>query len=675
MRTRSAVSCLAWRLAISAPALAAATGAQAAAPTAAERLVYDPAFFAAGRPNTAYDMILLLPGFAFDPGQEARGYASAAGNVLVDGKRPVTKLDTLVDVLSRIPAASVLRVEVIRGGASGVDMQGRTVLANIVRRGSATEITNTSDMLWTADGRVGLTTRFDAARRDGQVGLEGSLYLFHHDGDLAGDGQKVRRDNQGATLSVIDERFVNPVSGVKASGQYQRPAIGGLLSLKGSAVYGTNLLAEGDLVQDAAGRRDELVLSVFRTRHGEVSAEYTRRQTPDLELTLTGLQNLEKAENADHALQSGVVINERDSGLQGESILRAKLRYGFGPRWSFEAGGEGAYNFLDQTTVLTVGGVGQALPSADVHVAETRAEAFATLSWRPSAQLAIEAASRVEVSRLTVSGDAHNSVSLTFPKPRLVVTWSPTPTDQLRLRAERVVGQLNFQDFVTSSSFDQGVISAGNPTLEPERDWIVEMAWERRIGDGSVVLTANHAELEKVVDVVPFHGFSAPGNIGAGRRDTLSVNLNAPLTLVGFPRARLKAQGTWLRSAVTDPTTGARRRITNDQPFAGSLSLNNDVPRLRSAWRIDVTAGYRYAVYRIDEVQNLRYETQVDALWEYKPDSKVSFQAQLQNITGRRRLRDREIFSGLRNAGGLAAVESREVRNGPRLYLQVRRGF
>src|SRR6185437_8725302 len=55
------------------------------------RIVYPPSFFAAGRPDTAYDMVLLLPAFTFDPGGEARGYEASAGNVLIDGQRPSTK--------------------------------------------------------------------------------------------------------------------------------------------------------------------------------------------------------------------------------------------------------------------------------------------------------------------------------------------------------------------------------------------------------------------------------------------------------------------------------------------------------------------------------------------------------------------------------------------------------
>jgi hypothetical protein len=61
---------------------------------------YTPADFAAARPNTALDMINRMPGFSFDGGDNVRGFAGAAGNVLIDGARPTSKTDGLGDTLA-----------------------------------------------------------------------------------------------------------------------------------------------------------------------------------------------------------------------------------------------------------------------------------------------------------------------------------------------------------------------------------------------------------------------------------------------------------------------------------------------------------------------------------------------------------------------------------------------
>ena len=93
-------------------------------------MAYPAAFFASAQPNTAMDMIGRLPGFNFDGGDGVRGFSGAAGNVLIDSERPATKSDDLESILRRIPATQVERIEVIRGGAPGIDMQGQSVVAN-----------------------------------------------------------------------------------------------------------------------------------------------------------------------------------------------------------------------------------------------------------------------------------------------------------------------------------------------------------------------------------------------------------------------------------------------------------------------------------------------------------------------------------------------------------------
>ena len=101
--------------------LAAALTQGPASPDDQAVSTYAPDFFSASRPANAMDMINRLPGFSFDGGGNVRGLSGAAGNVLIDGRRPASKSDALSDVLGRVPANQVLRVDVIRGGAPGID--------------------------------------------------------------------------------------------------------------------------------------------------------------------------------------------------------------------------------------------------------------------------------------------------------------------------------------------------------------------------------------------------------------------------------------------------------------------------------------------------------------------------------------------------------------------------
>jgi hypothetical protein len=108
------------------PAEQAAAIAQGAPPSskvasAPQRGVtsFPASFFAGEAPANAYDIVSRLPGFTLDLGAAARGLSDAAGNVLIDGGRPVAKGDRLDEILKRIPANAVARIDVIQGGAPG----------------------------------------------------------------------------------------------------------------------------------------------------------------------------------------------------------------------------------------------------------------------------------------------------------------------------------------------------------------------------------------------------------------------------------------------------------------------------------------------------------------------------------------------------------------------------
>jgi hypothetical protein len=115
----------------SSQAIEAVTAPDSTAPSVTP---FAPAFFADYRPSSAMDMIGRLPGFSFDGGNGNRGFAGTGGNVLIDGERPPSRNDSLSSILNRIPADQVARIDLIRGGAGGIDMQGHTVVANVIRK-------------------------------------------------------------------------------------------------------------------------------------------------------------------------------------------------------------------------------------------------------------------------------------------------------------------------------------------------------------------------------------------------------------------------------------------------------------------------------------------------------------------------------------------------------------
>src|SRR5437868_3293033 len=119
-----------------ASALLLLASAVTSAPSAS-RVAYDAAYYARFSPSTALDMLNETPGFALEDTSARRGFAGASGNVLVDGEHPIAKSQTLADILQRIPAKQVRRIELLRGGEAGTDASGNAVIANTVRTPSA----------------------------------------------------------------------------------------------------------------------------------------------------------------------------------------------------------------------------------------------------------------------------------------------------------------------------------------------------------------------------------------------------------------------------------------------------------------------------------------------------------------------------------------------------------
>src|SRR3982750_1392848 len=122
-RVLSQLSLLALSAGLASPSLAQQADAPPAEPAQPSRTaVYEATFFAPSAPQTALDIAKLVPGFSLDLGDVAtRGFAGAAGNVVINGARPSSKAQSLTDVLRNIPATRVVRVEVGPGDLYGAE--------------------------------------------------------------------------------------------------------------------------------------------------------------------------------------------------------------------------------------------------------------------------------------------------------------------------------------------------------------------------------------------------------------------------------------------------------------------------------------------------------------------------------------------------------------------------
>ncbi|HZW15016.1 MAG TPA: TonB-dependent receptor [Brevundimonas sp.] len=636
-------------------------------------LVFTPDFFADQRPNTALDMVNRVPGFSINDGSGSRGFEGAVGNILINNARPASKNDTGSNVLSRTSASQVERIELIRGGAPGIDMQGYSVVVNVILK---TENTRQSIVTGAGyffeGGRDQFNGSYQFTAREGErtwgVTLSDGLSMS----DANGTGPVVRTDANGAVIRSEDYFNDSWGGGQSARGNYAAPFLGGKIDL--TARYGVNDF-EAINLQTATGVRRESLYAEDGDG-GEVGAVYTRPLSDRLKLETRLIHEWNSFESlsTSNTELGGVDDPEQAFSAEGEaseSILRGLLRFEKSDALTFEGGGEVAYNMLEVDQAFTVGGTPVPLPSASVKVEETRGELFGKGTWRVRPDLTLEGGLRLESSTISQSGDADQEKSFFFAKPRFLATWTPMANNQVRVRFEREVGQLDFGDFAASADLDDENVFGGNVDLEPEQRWISEVIYERRFwGDGIVSIGLRHDEISDALDVIPLdQGLSAVGNIGDATLDQLNLNIAIPTDKLGVAGGMFRFRNTWNHSEVTDPTTGEIRPISNVRASQAVISWEQDITR----WKLQYGAAYIPLLtgqwsYDPDQTSGWRGHDYFEAWAEYKPTETLAIRAQV-NIWDDFDV-ERTVYADRTPARPIAYVEHRYID--PRTFFQIR---
>jgi hypothetical protein len=634
-------------------------------------IFFTAADFAASRPNTALDMIGRLPGFVLDTGDQVRGFAGAAGNVLIDGQRPTSKSESLSDILSRIGIDQVERIELIRGGAAGIDMQGRTVIANVIRKrvDTFTQVIDARAFVFAKTGHTIPGWNYQATLRTGEHQFEFQLSRGTSYDDSAGRGHRTTLDVPTNALKFQSEETEADGFVHSARGNYKGPLAGGMFS--------ANALINSDQFKDEErfynDSSDERYVSRSANTRGEIGLNYKRPVAEKFEAEVLGLTKYARGGgvNTSNDFIDWSLFNVRAKA--GETIGRGVLRYLPSSTLTFEGGGEIAYNYRDQNSNLAVNGTPIPLPASTVKVEELRGEGFLQGTWRPVQQLSMEAGVRVERSTIKVTGVESRESTFVYPKPRLVATWSPTKDDQLRMRIERQVGQLNFGDFASNVNLNSGVLSAGNANLEPNKTWAYEAAFEKRFwGNAAAILTLRHEEISDVIDVAPFlvdtgtvdsngnrvfRAVSGTGNIGSGANNVLDFNLTLPLAKLFVPGGELKIATLWQDSEVTDPTTKDKRRISNQRPNTINVNFRQDLPEQKLTYGFGWFYGWSQRQYLPTEVQKMDLHQFFSSFIEYKPTPRLTLRMELNNLYPYKFDIQRDEYNNTRDVGSLQTIE------------------
>jgi hypothetical protein len=640
-------------------------------------LTYPPSFFADARPNTAYDMNGRLPGFTFSDVGSARGFAGTAGNVLINGQRPTSKTDSLQSILQRILAADVDHVELIRGGAPGIDMQGQTVVANVVlKKQDSISFVATAENLVFLDGHMIPNGSFQFTDHTGDSIYEGSISVVQNYDDSVGHGKHFVFDGLGN--HVQDDFAISHGLGVGYAGKGSAtvPLWGG--EFKANFTYQNSPFVDS-LTYTHPGFR-EFFKDDSRDNSGELGMHWQGPVGP-VQLETLALQRLDH-NNSSSDSNDGVTAQHFTSlANTGETIARATVRYQPAQGLNLEGGAEGAFNYLDGKTAFFINGVNQPLPSANARVEERRGEAFFTATWKYDPDWVLEAGARAEFSTISETGSVQLSRSFFYPKPRVVLTWAPDSDTQLRLRYEKVVGQLDFNNFIASANLSSTGVTVGNENLRPDQHSQFEISFERHFwGKGAVVLTYMHENIKDVVDFVPIvtptATFDAPGNIGNGSDEQFTLQVTLPLDKLYIPGGRLTTTSIFNLTSVRDPVTGEKRVISGQRPQNVRLKFTQDVDSLESTWGIFYYNCWDEKYYRLEQIRHRKVAPPYfSVFWDWKPSAAWAVHLEADDITGFVYDDKKFNFAGPRNVAPLDNIDEFRANGIPQIDIQVRYTF
>lgn len=572
------------------------------------------------------------------------------------------------------------KIELIRGGALGIDMRGKPVLANVVRK-SARGLRGavSAESYWTEQGDVlpGVTT--EVQRSLGDVGMEFSLQAGRKPDDQVTPGSRTRIAADGTLLAQSDRDGVGETERVWTTGALEAPLGGGRTKLNVAykhspyqsqvrEVESRSGILETETVEEDP-RQIEMGVWYLRTLGSNAEFEATAfRQWSDVH---TDALNVVGGETREFLLES----------TTDETVLRNQVSWDRSSRMRIEVGTEAAINTLLSETAFLENGIAMPVPAANVRVRERRTEVFTAATLWPASTLTLDIGLRQEWSAISARGDAEVDKRLVFTKPRVAATWDFASSHQLRARIAREVDQLSFDDFVASSALvNTGVVLAGNPDLDPQRAWVAEVALETRFwSEGAVILELRHSKLADVIDRVPVRDATgeviadAPGNIGEGRLDELAVSLSIPLDRFGFTGADFHCDATFSDSRVTDPTTGRVREISDSSPQEVEFRLRQDVPGTRLTWGVRGYAAMTERSYRHAQIETRREGVWIAPFMEYVPARGWLIRAELQSATRGDLDRIRHVYAGSRATESLAYVDRRAATSTRALYVSLKR--
>ena len=652
--------------------------------TTSEATIFLPADFAQFGPLNARDMVQRIPGFRLSDSRgqnESRGLGQATENVLINGQRISSKSSSAADVLSRIPASTVERIELLEGATR--DIPGLSgLVVNVIAEAAGVSGTLSYRARF-IDGQYPIYGggEISAAGDNGDLGWNVNLNLQPR--GSAGTGDEILVDAAGSVLETRTFRQKNKFPELEGSIGLRWTPASGVIANFNAEVSNTKREQREDAVRFPTGAAvfQQQILNINESQGGEVSGD-VEFDVLTGRLKLIGVFAEFESPDTSKRARTDVFGNPLEESLfrqitdESELILRGEYNWpALGG--SLDASFESAENTLDTTSTLLESELGAPLTDVDigessVSVEESRQEAFLTYSRTFAENVQVQISVGAEVSELSSSGAAGQTRTFTRPKGGVTLSWAYSDNTTLNARINREVGQLDFFDFVSQLDLDDGENQVGNSEIVPEQSWRTEVELERQFGNwgaGNILLFAE--ALEDIVDQVPIGDGEGPGNIDTGSRFGVQFEGTLNFDPLGIDGAQLVYSATLQDSQIDDPLTGESRSINREDLIEVDLEWRHDIAGTDLAWGGEFSPGLRADTFRLDSIRRDRDSPGRLAVFvEHKDLFGLTGRAEVFRPFGDLENQTRERFSPDRT-GTLTELERTRVEDQPILILEL----
>lgn len=656
--------------------------------TDAAIVTYDAAYFTQYAPVTLLDMLQRVPGVpeilnknrqqrrsggGGGNNRAERGFGSGGDQILMDGKRLAGKSNNIDDTLGRISASQVEKVELIRGAASGLDVQSQGLVVNIVLK----EGISSSSTFWQVKSE---TKQGHSPGLEALVSHSGSKnnldYVFSAQ-RTQNKGYSTRNEQHYTSLDLqtgdklVDTEYRNIGYKFNSNLTYNFED-GAVLRLNGlfeteDQGYNEDRIETGDDPSNILWSKEE------DKQNWEFGGDYTRTLGNLGRFKALFVINRHKQDEfvdrtQDIDTSPFIYTTEEEHQIKKEKILRASVTNTSLKNQTIEIGGEVAINTFDKKfdsldrDLATDPFVTQA--EDNVEIKENRYEVFVNHSYNFSSTLVLQSSITTEFSNIIAdnifaNGDIDTrDTKFTYFKPRVNLRYDMTDVDQLRLTAEKKVSQLNFNNFVTRYDQRTEEFKFGNTNIRPEQIWEFLAAYEHRFpNDGGSIefegFYRNYTDKITRVDFTDYVDFgfnpidvdaffalppdqalrdyvddtgdsytSKSGNIDSATTYGVKIKGNVRLGFIGLPQAVFSANYTYEKSAEEDDFTKLVRQFQGQSRHMWNINYRHDMTD------IGLSYGGRLSFRSDGAAHDIGY------YWPYSPQANLMFFAEYNIMAG-----------------------------------------